>query len=45
MNIGFVMYDWEDVKPKLDSTLRLIQESISRGNKVSLIYFENPICI
>lgn len=38
MNIGFVMYDWEDVKPKLDSTLRLIQESISRGNKVSLIY-------
>ena len=38
MNIGFVMYEWESVKPKLDSTLRLIQESVSRGHKVSLIY-------
>jgi glutathione synthase len=38
MNIGFVMYEWEKVSLKLDSTLRLIQESISRGHKVSLIY-------
>jgi hypothetical protein len=38
MNIGFVMYDWESIKPELDSTLRLIQESIKRGHKVSAIY-------
>jgi glutathione synthase len=38
MNIGFVMYEWESVKPELDSTLKLIQEAISRGHKVSLIY-------
>ena len=38
MNIGFVMYEWESVRPELDSTLRLIQESVSRGHKVSLIY-------
>mgnify|MGYP001239347934 FL=1 len=44
MNIGFVMYDWNTVKPKLDSTIRLIQESVSRGHKVSLIY-PNEIAI
>ena len=38
MNIGFVMYEWESIRPELDSTLRLIQESVSRGHKVSLIY-------
>lgn len=38
MNIGFVMYDWESIKPELDSTLRLIHEGIKRGHKVSAIY-------
>ncbi len=38
MNIGFVMYDWETIKPELDSTLRLIHEGIKRGHKVSAIY-------
>ena len=44
MDVGFVMYDWDTVKPQLDSTLRLVQEAISRGHKVSLIY-PNEIAI
>ena len=38
MNIGFVMYNWESVKPKLDTTLRLIKECLTRGHKVTAIY-------
>ena len=38
MNIGFVMYNWESVKPKFDSTLRLIKECLLRGHKVTAIY-------
>ena len=38
MNIGFVMYNWESVKPKLDTTLRLIKECLLRGHKVTAIY-------
>ena len=32
------MYNWESVKPKLDTTLRLIHESLKRGHKVTAIY-------
>jgi len=38
MNVGFIMYSWKDISPDLDSTLRLIHESVKRGHKVSLIY-------
>lgn len=38
MNIGFIMYDWSEISPKLDSTLRLIHESVKRGHKVAVIY-------
>ena len=38
MNIGFVMYNWESVKPELDTTLRLIRECLLRGHKVTAIY-------
>jgi glutathione synthase len=38
MNVGFIMYSWNDINPDLDSTLRLIHESVKRGHKVSLIY-------
>ena len=38
MNIGFIMYSWDLINPELDSTLRLIHESIIRGHKVSIIY-------
>ena len=38
MNIGFVMYNWESVEPKLDTTLRLINECLLRGHKVTAIY-------
>ncbi len=38
MNIGFLMYSWSEVVPELDSTLRLIHESVKRGHKVSVIY-------
>ena len=31
MNIGFVMYNWESVKPKLDTTLRL-KRVFTRGH-------------
>ena len=36
MNIGFVMYNWESVKPKLDTTLRLIHESLKEVIKLPL---------
>ena len=32
------MYSWDLIQPELDSTLRLIHESINRGHKVSIIY-------
>ena len=32
------MYNWSEVIPELDTTLRLIHESIIRGHKVSVIY-------
>ena len=32
------MYSWDMIQPELDSTLRLIHESINRGHKVSIIY-------
>jgi len=38
MNIGYIMYSWDLIQPELDSTLRLIHESINRGHKVSIIY-------
>lgn len=38
MNVGFIMYNWKDVSPKLDSTLRLIHECVIRKYKVSIIY-------
>jgi len=38
MNIGFIMYNWDLIIPELDSTIRIIHESLTRGHKVSIIY-------
>ena len=38
MNIGFIMYEWEKVKPLFDTTLRMIHEAALRGHQVSIIY-------
>ncbi|NQY05919.1 MAG: glutathione synthase [Flavobacteriaceae bacterium] len=36
MNICFIMYPWEKVDPKNDSTLALIHECVKRGHKVAM---------
>ena len=41
MNICFIMYNWEEVEPENDSTLRIIHEGISRGHQVSIAYPNN----
>ncbi|MFC2111097.1 glutathione synthase [Bacteroidota bacterium] len=36
MKICFIMSTWENIKPKQDSTLRIIHESVSRGHEVAI---------
>ncbi|MGM0443267.1 MAG: glutathione synthase [Fibrobacterota bacterium] len=36
MNICFIMYPWENVNPRKDSTLRIIHEALKRGHTVSI---------
>lgn len=36
MNICFIMYPWENVNPKQDSTLRIMHECVKRGHTVSM---------
>ncbi|GGF87502.1 MULTISPECIES: glutathione synthase [Cysteiniphilum] len=36
MRICFIMYPWERVEPKMDSTLRLIHECVKRGHTVAI---------
>lgn len=36
MNICFIMYPWEKVNPKQDSTLRIIHECVKRNHQVSI---------
>lgn len=31
------MYPWDEVKPELDSTLRLIHEAVTRGHRVAIL--------
>lgn len=40
MKICFIMYPWERVNPKQDSTLRIVHESVKRGHEVAIT---NPI--
>lgn len=36
MNICFLMYPWERIKPESDSTLRIIHECVRRGHTVAI---------
>ncbi|ERP31868.1 glutathione synthase [Chitinivibrio alkaliphilus] len=36
MDICFIMYPWDAVDPKKDSTLRIIHEAVKRGHTVSI---------
>jgi len=36
MKICFIMYPWEEINPKKDSTLILIQECVQRGHTVAM---------
>ena len=36
MNICFIMYPWENVEYKTDTTLRLIHEAFIRGHRVAI---------
>lgn len=36
MRICFIMYPWEDINPKVDSTLRIIHECVKRGHEVAI---------
>lgn len=41
MKICFVMYPWERVVPKQDSSIRIIHECVSRGHQVSITHPNN----
>lgn len=41
MKICFIMYTWESVKPKQDSTIRLIHECVKRNYDVAITYAHN----
>ncbi len=41
MKICFIMYPWENVNPKQDSTLRMIHELAVRGHEVAITYPSN----
>ena len=41
MKICFIMYPWERVNPKQDSTLRIIHEAVSRGHEVAITHAHN----
>ena len=41
MKIGFLMYAWERVDPRFDSTLRLLHECCLRGHRVALTHPAN----
>lgn len=41
MKICFIMYPWERVNPKQDSTLRIIHESVKRGHEVAITHAQN----
>jgi glutathione synthase len=41
LKICFIMYPWEKVNPKQDSTLRIIHESAKRGHEVHITHPQN----
>lgn len=41
MNICFIMYPWDRIEPKVDSSLRMIHEAVSRGHKVGIVTPQN----
>lgn len=41
MKICFIMYPWERVNPKQDSTLRIIHELVVRGHEVAITHPQN----
>jgi glutathione synthase len=41
MKICFIMYPWDKVSPKQDSTLRIIHELVSRNHEVAITYPQN----
>ena len=41
MKICFIMYPWEKVVPKQDSTLRIIHEAVKRGHDVAITHPQN----
>ncbi len=41
MKICFIMYPWEQLNPKQDSTLRMIHELAIRGHEVAITYPNN----
>ncbi|MCF8298039.1 MAG: glutathione synthase [Saprospiraceae bacterium] len=41
MKICFIMSPWEKIKPKQDSTLRIIHESVLRGHEVAITSTSN----
>ncbi len=36
MKICFIMYSWESIKPKQNSTIRIVHEAVKRGYEVSI---------
>jgi len=41
MKVCFIMYPWETIKPKQDSTIRLVHECVLRGHEVSITTPQN----
>ena len=41
MKVCFIMYPWESIKPKQDSTIRLVHECATRGHDVAITTPQN----
>lgn len=41
MKICFIMYSWEKINPRQNSTIRLVHESVKRGFDVAITYPQN----
>ncbi len=41
MKVCFIMYPWETIKPKQDSTIRIVHECVQRGHEVAITTPQN----
>lgn len=41
MNICFIINEWEELEPEMNSSLRIVHEAVKRGHVVGILYAKN----